>query len=104
VLDYTKGVQLDEIIQRLRLLQPALADRFGVSQLWIFGSRARGDNQLDSDLDVLVEFDRRGITLFGFAGLELAIEDVLGIPTQLVERGALRADFAVAVLRDAVAV
>jgi len=97
-------MQLEEIIRRLRLLQPDLAGKFGVSRMWIFGSRARGDNRSDSDLDVLVEFGRRGISLFGFAGLELAIEDELGITTQLVEKEALRSDFAATALREAVAV
>ena len=42
------------LIDILRSNEPALR-RFGVAHLSIFGSRARGDQRHDSDLDVLVD-------------------------------------------------
>ena len=39
---------------QLRAMLPELAERFGVSELGLFGSRIRGDHRPDSDLDVLV--------------------------------------------------
>ncbi len=69
---------------------PSLRKKNGVGKLWIVGSRARGDHRSDSDLDLMVEFERRGISLFGFAGLELEIGDVLGIPVDLIEEGAAK--------------
>ena len=44
----------DEIIARLKEMEPALRAR-GITRLQMFGSRARGDNREDSDLDLLVE-------------------------------------------------
>ena len=42
------------ILARLQEHQPALRER-GVSHAAVFGSRARGDNRPDSDVDILVE-------------------------------------------------
>ena len=83
---------------------PDLATRYGVGRLWIFGSRVSGADRASSDLDLLVEFDRRGISLFGFSELELLLESRLGLTVDLVEREALRPDFRAQVLSSAVLV
>ena len=95
---------IDQIRADLREMLPALHDRYGVGRLWVVGSRARGDHRPDSDLDLMVEFERRGISLFGFAGLELEIEDRLGLKVDLVEEGALKPRVAKEMARDAVLV
>ena len=41
---------------KLRAMLPELAEKYGVSELGLFGSRVRGDHRPDSDLDVLVSF------------------------------------------------
>lgn len=49
---------LDEIKASLRALLPELHERYGVSYLAVFGSWVRGEQRPDSDVDVLVDFDR----------------------------------------------
>lgn len=88
----------------LRDLMPELRQRFGVSGLWVFGSYARGENSDGSDLDVLVEFERRGISLFEFVGLEQELGDRLGLKVDLVERDAIRPELRVSILNEATAV
>lgn len=88
----------------LRDLMPELRERFGVSGLWVFGSYARGDQSASSDLDVLVEFDRRGISLFEFVGLEQELGDRLGLRVDLVERDAIRPELRTSILNEATAV
>lgn len=97
-------MDLIEIQKTLHGLLPSLRERYGVGKLWIVGSRARGDHRVDSDLDVLVEFERRGISLFGFAGLELELEDQLGMKVDLVEEGAMKPRVETEIRKDAVLV
>jgi len=48
-----------------------------VSYLAIFGSVARDEAREDSDVDILVEFDRP-VGLFHFIGLQHHLEELLG--------------------------
>jgi predicted nucleotidyltransferase len=64
--------------------------RFGVRDLAVFGSVARGEASATSDLDVLVDFDGPA-TFDGFMGLKFFLEDTLGVKVDLVTRAALKA-------------
>jgi hypothetical protein len=55
----------------------------GVRRAGLFGSRARGEERPDSDLDLLVELES-GRSLFDLAGLELDLTERLGVPTHVV--------------------
>jgi predicted nucleotidyltransferase len=52
------------ILQTLRALKPALAARYQVVRLGIFGSYASGLQTDSSDLDVLIEFEDHTENLF----------------------------------------
>ena len=43
-----------QIIERLRLLKPILKERFGIEELAVFGSVARGEDTYESDIDIAV--------------------------------------------------
>lgn len=77
---------------RLAELLPVLRERFGVRELAVFGSLARGEATEASDLDVLVDFVGPA-TLDGFMGLKLFLEDDLGVKVDLVTRAALKPRF-----------
>lgn len=64
-----------------------LAEAAGASNVRVFGSRARGDAQPDSDLDLL-SFPR-GPTLFDLARLKRALGERLGIRVDLLTEGSL---------------
>ncbi|APH39866.1 DNA polymerase subunit beta [Methanohalophilus halophilus] len=54
----------------------------------IFGSYARGEEKPGSDVDVLVNFDTRA-TLFDLVGLADYLEELLGLPVDVVSKRAL---------------
>jgi len=60
----------------------------GVRSLALFGSLARGDASPDSDVDLLVEFDRP-IGLFHLVQVQLDLEEILGRKVDLVPRNSL---------------
>jgi hypothetical protein len=74
---------------RLAELMPEARARFGVRELAVFGSVARGDASEASDLDVLVDFVGNA-TFDGFMGLKFFLEDTLGVKVDLVTRAALK--------------
>jgi uncharacterized protein len=79
-----------EVISRLREHEAELKAA-GVVQLSLFGSTARGDRRPDSDIDLMAVFDaNRRISLLDVAGIELRLSELLGLPVDLVEEGALK--------------
>jgi predicted nucleotidyltransferase len=62
-----------------------------VLKAWLFGSYSRGEQHADSDVDLLVKFDRsRPIGLFAYVRMRRELEERLGRKIDLVEEGALR--------------
>ena len=57
---------------------------FGVKRLCLFGSFVRGEQDAESDLDLLVEFERGKKTFDNFVHLSLFLEDLLGKRVELV--------------------
>ena len=95
---------LTTILQRLRALKPELALRFGVSEIHVFGSRARGEEAPDSDLDLLVDFaPGTGPTLFSLAKLDRVLESALGIRVDVVARANLNPRLEPYIRKDMVA-
>jgi predicted nucleotidyltransferase len=62
--------------------------RHGVTNPEIFGSAARGDDDEGSDVDLLVDF--RGTDIIDIIGIKRELEDVLGVPVDLVPRNGLK--------------
>ncbi|TMJ68436.1 MAG: hypothetical protein E6G91_17295 [Alphaproteobacteria bacterium] len=93
-----------EIIAALKA-RAAEIRSLGVVSLALFGSRARGDEQADSDLDVLIGYDRRRkFSLYDLVGVEHFISDLTGLAVHVSTRDALPADKLQGMLRDAVKV
>jgi hypothetical protein len=66
--------------QRQRILDIAAAN--GARHLRVFGSASRGQDRPDSDLDLLVDLPA-GTSLLRIVGLQLALEDALGVKVDL---------------------
>ena len=79
------------------------AGRFRAANPRIFGSVLHGTDQDGSDLDLLVDA-LPGATLFDLGGLQLELEDLLGVGVDLLTPGDLPLKFRDAVLAQAVPV
>lgn len=58
-----------------------------VRRAWLFGSCSRGEERPESDVDILVEYDRQNtrISLMKIAGMMLNLEDMLHRKVDMVE-------------------
>ena len=101
-------LNLEKITRTLRASLPALRDRYGVRSLGLFGSYVRGEQKKGSDLDILVEFDERPLTLLQFIILEQELSALLGVKVDLkvdlVERHALKPAIGRHILQEVVPV
>ena len=95
---------LSQLLNQLRMLLPDLQERYGVRSMGIFGSYVRGQQAPDSDLDLLVEFDDRPLSLFDFVRLENELGDALNIKVDLVERRALKPHIGRRILAEVVVI
>ena len=80
----------------------AIAGSFGAHDLRLFGSQVRGTAGPDSDVDLLVRFDRKA-TLLTVIGFKQAVEEALGIEVDVVEEGGLSPFMAKRILSEAIA-
>ena len=65
----------------------ALADRHKAENVRVFGSVARGEENENSDVDILVHF-RQGASLFDLMDLKEDTEELLGLAVDIVsDRG-----------------
>jgi len=65
-----------------------IAARHGATNIRVFGSHARGEARLDSDLDLLVRMEK-GRTLLDLIAVQQDVEDLLGIDVDVVSEGGL---------------
>ncbi len=82
--------ELDRIIQLIHS-QASIIQSFDIERLSIFGSIARNNATVDSDVDLLVKF--RGTPTFDrYMDLKFFLEDLLERPVDLVTEDGLRAE------------
>ena len=91
-----------EIITRLRENESSLRAR-GVSHAALFGSRARGDNRPDSDIDIMIEVDPSvPIGVYEYVALKHYIAELFDGPVDVVIRDGLKPYVRPAATTDAV--
>ena len=78
-----------------------VAAKFGVTNVRVFGSRARGDASPDSDLDLLVEYGQ-GMSLFDVIAFEQELEEIVGLRVESVSERALHRVIKNKVLAEAI--
>lgn len=92
----------EQIVAALSSRREELHELFGLSSLALFGSASRDETHENSDVDVLVEFDRPA-TLFTLASVEEYLSELLDVQrVDVVLRGSLLPALRESILRDAV--
>ena len=91
----------EAIMEKIRGNMSYLQERYKVKNVGVFGSYIRGDNNKESDVDILVEFHEPP-TLLEFVALERHIGELAGMKVDLVMRTALKPGIGERILQEVV--
>ncbi|MGI0491480.1 nucleotidyltransferase family protein [Alkalinema pantanalense CENA528] len=92
------------LLEQLRQNRAAIltiADRYGATNLRVFGSVARGDDRPDSDIDLLVDLQRTW-TLFDHISMMQDLEDLLKHKVDVAVAKGLKERFRDRILEEAI--
>jgi predicted nucleotidyltransferase len=91
---------LESIEETLRRHKPELQRKFGVTRIGVFGSYARHEEDVESDVDILVELSEP----IGWALIDLQVylEAILDHKVDLVTIKALREELSATVMAEVV--
>lgn len=90
----------------LTQFKPSIADiarHYGAGNIRIFGSVARGEDQVTSDIDILVSLEP-GRTLLDLVGLEQDLTTLLGRRVDILVEGGISPYLERRILSEAVAI
>ncbi len=89
----------EEIVQLLREQRENIRN-YGVRRLRLFGSCARDEAREVSDLDFLVDFEKKSFD--AYMGLKEFLENLFGCPVDLVLSNAIKPRLRPFILKDAI--
>lgn len=95
------GLTTESILHTLDQHAAQLHD-LGVRRIGLFGSHVRGEAQLDSDIDLLIEMAAEDYSLFDLLGVRLYLQDVLGQEVDAVPADSLRPELAPHILQEVI--
>ena len=93
--------KLEKIKKTLINQKAILNQKFGISEIGIFGSYVRGEEKNKSDLDILVRMDQK-MGLLRFINIENYLGDLLGIKVDLVMKDVLKPSIGKRILSEVV--
>lgn len=92
---------VSELLQEKREEILRICAKYGARNVRVFGSVARGQADVQSDIDFLVEMEP-GRSLFDLGGLQYELEQALDCPVDVVTERGLKVRIRERVLREAV--
>lgn len=97
------GLGIQDLLTSKRTQILAITEQHGAFNVRVFGSVARGEATIDSDVDFLVDYDRSKRSAWFPAGLIIELQDLLGRPVDVATVDMLKERIRDRVLQDAVA-
>jgi predicted nucleotidyltransferase len=95
--------RIDQIRNLLSELKPELREKYGVTEIGVFGSYVRGEQTEESDLDILVDYSV-DLSLLQIVGLENYLSDSLNQKVDLIPKSCLRPELKDIILNEVVLV
>lgn len=95
-------MDINEIIKLLKLNKSKLLKRYGVKDIAVFGSYISGKQRKNSDLDIMVDIDKKNLTFDNFMELKFYLEDLTKTKVDLALKDSIRVEFRDKILNSAV--
>ena len=76
-----------------------IAPKYNLKKVTLFGSRARGNFREDSDIDLIVEFETKAVSLFTLTGLMNDLEEIFGVKVDVIH-GPKKADWIIEIDKE----
>ncbi len=92
---------IEEIKSVIKQNKEDLKQQFGVSEIGIFGSYVTGSQKEDSDLDILIQFEKP-IGFVRFMRLERRLTELAGVRVEMVTKKALKPYIGQRILREVI--
>ncbi|MBI4120232.1 MAG: nucleotidyltransferase family protein [Parcubacteria group bacterium] len=89
-------------IEEIKQKALPILEKYGVEYAAVFGSVARGQQQIDSDVDLLVRVEHIPFGIWGFVGLKQDLEKALGVKVDIVSEQGIDPRFASKIQTDLV--
>jgi predicted nucleotidyltransferase len=80
----------EDILKILTEQKQYLVQNFGVEEIALFGSYARGEENEESDIDILVQFKEGYKTFDNYMDLKFYLEELFGKTVDLVIKSAIK--------------
>jgi predicted nucleotidyltransferase len=87
---------IKEIIEKHK---QEIFEKYYISEIGIFGSYTRGEQETDSDIDILVSFNKP-IGFIKFMRLEFYLSELLGKKVDLVTKDSLKTHIGAIILKE----
>ncbi|MBQ7198293.1 MAG: nucleotidyltransferase domain-containing protein [Selenomonadaceae bacterium] len=75
-------------IEKIKKIVAEIAPEYNLKRVTLFGSRANGNFNDDSDIDLIVDFPEKA-GLIAHVSLKYALEDAFGLNVDVISRGGL---------------
>lgn len=89
----------EQIITKLKQIKPVLKEKYGLTEIALFGSYSRDEATASSDIDLLITFKNPSADSLFFS-FDLLQESFGSIPIQIVTRGAIKPRYFEAIKQD----
>ena len=88
-----------EVLSLLKNVKPDLQKKYGLTTLALFGSYGRNEQRPDSDIDLLIDFDK--IDVDNFFNCAFQLEDLFkDKKVQIVTKGGIKPKYFEAIKQD----
>jgi len=82
-----RKISKDFVLKKLKELKPYFREKYGVTEIGLFGSVVRNEHKEDSDIDILISYDSKKMkSLFRYIELQEELERVFGKKVDLVNK------------------